>query len=56
MSVCGAGRNIWSDTALERDHDGAVAVPLLPKRVLELAKELSEPAVRSIKADQWGGE
>ena len=33
---------------------GAVAVPLLPKRALELAKELSEPAVQSIKTNQWG--
>ena len=34
--------------------DGEVAVPLLPKRALELAKELIEPAVQSIKTDQWG--
>jgi hypothetical protein len=31
-----------------------VAVPLLPKQALELAKELIEPAVQSIKTEQWG--
>ena len=31
-----------------------VAVPLTPKRALELAKELSEPAVMAIKTGQWG--
>ena len=34
--------------------DGAAAVALLPKRALGLAKELMEPAVRSIKVKQWG--
>ena len=35
--------------------DGAVvSVPLSPVRALELAKDLSEPAVRSIKVNQWG--
>ena len=33
---------------------GAVGVPLLPKRALELARELSEPAVMAIKTGQWG--
>ena len=33
---------------------GEVAVPLLPKRALELAQELIEPAVSSIKIGQWG--
>ena len=37
------------------DPDGEVAaVPLTPVRALELAKELSEPAVSSIKTNQWG--
>ena len=34
--------------------DGELAVPLTPKRALELAKELIEPAVLSIKTSQWG--
>ncbi len=34
--------------------DGAVAVPMVPTRALELAKELIEPAVQSIKTDRWG--
>ncbi len=33
---------------------GEVTVPLLPKRALELAQELIEPAVSSIKIGQWG--
>ena len=33
---------------------GEVAVPLTPTRALELAKELIEPAVQSIKVSQWG--
>ena len=33
---------------------GDVAVPLSPTRALELAKQLIEPAVRSIKTSQWG--
>ena len=33
---------------------GEVAIPLSPTRALELAKELIEPAVRSIKNSQWG--
>ncbi len=33
---------------------GEVAVPLLPKRALELARELTEPAVVTIKTSQWG--
>ena len=37
------------------DPDGAVvSVPLTPTRALELAKELSEPAVQVIKTNQWG--
>ncbi len=31
-----------------------VAVPLTPVRALELARELIEPAVQSIKHSQWG--
>ena len=34
--------------------DGEVAVPLTPVRALELAKDLSEPAVTAIKTNQWG--
>ena len=35
--------------------DSAVAsVPLTPVRALELAKDLTEPAVQSIKFKQWG--
>ena len=34
--------------------DGEVAVPLLPKRALTLAKDLMERAVSSIKTKQWG--
>ncbi len=37
-----------------RGPDGEVAVPLLPKRALELAQELTRPAVQSIKTSQWG--
>ncbi len=33
---------------------GAVAVPLTPVRALELAKDLTEPAVIVIKNSQWG--
>ncbi len=31
-----------------------VSMPLSPTRALELAKELIEPAVLSIKVKQWG--
>ena len=34
--------------------DGEVALPLVPKRDLELAKDLIEPAVSAIKTEQWG--
>ena len=34
--------------------DGQVAVPLTPVRALELAKDLTEPAVTTIKNSQWG--
>jgi len=34
--------------------EGEVAVPLLPKRALTLAKDLTEPAVTAIKTSQWG--
>ena len=35
--------------------DGAVvSMPLSPVRALELATELSEPAVMAIKTSQWG--
>ncbi len=33
---------------------GEVAIPLSPTRALELAKELIDPAVLSIKDKQWG--
>ncbi len=33
---------------------GEVAVPLTPVRALELAKDLTEPAVTTIKNSQWG--
>ena len=36
--------------------DGEVAVPMVPKRALELAQELLTRGVQAIKADQWGGE
>ena len=32
----------------------AVSVPLTPVRALELAKDLTEPAVMAIKTAQWG--
>ncbi len=32
---------------------GEVAVPLLPKRALTLAKQLLDAGVQAIKADQW---
>ncbi len=38
-----------------RGPDGEVAVPLTPVRALELAQELIQPAVVSIKTAQWGG-
>ena len=34
--------------------DGEVAVSLKPTRALEVAKELIEPSIRSIKHAQWG--
>ena len=34
--------------------DGEVAVDLTPVRALELAKNLTEPAVVAIKTSQWG--
>ena len=34
--------------------DGGVAVGLTPVRALELAKDLTEPAVSLIKTSQWG--
>ena len=37
------------------DVDGAVvSVPLSPVRALELARDLTQPAVQSIKHSQWG--
>ncbi len=36
--------------------EGELAVPLLPKRALTLAKELIEKGVSSTKADQWPSE
>ena len=37
------------------NQDGTVAVmKLSPVRALEMAKELIEPAVQSIKTDRWG--
>ena len=33
---------------------GEVAVPLTPVRALGLARELIQPAVVSIKTNQWG--
>ena len=37
------------------DPDGAVvSVPMSPVRALELAKDLTEPAVMAIKVAQWG--
>ncbi len=33
---------------------GEVTVPMVPKRALELAKDLTEPAVTAIKTSQWG--
>ena len=33
---------------------GEVAAALTPVRALELTKDLSEPAVTAIKANQWG--
>ena len=33
---------------------GEVDMPLSPVRALELAKDLTEPAVQSIKFDCWG--
>ena len=33
---------------------GEVAVPMNPVRALELARELIEPAVQTIKTSQWG--
>ena len=35
-------------------NGAAVSMPLSPTRALEMAKELIEPAVRSIKTEQWG--
>ena len=32
---------------------GEVAVPMVPKRALELAQELLTRGVQAIKADQW---
>jgi hypothetical protein len=37
-----------------RGPDGEVAVPLTPVRALELAVDLIQPAVVSIKTAQWG--
>jgi len=48
----GAGRPILLKVY---DPDGAVvSVPLTPVRALEIAKELSEPAVMAIKHSMWG--
>ena len=33
--------------------DGKLAVPMVPKRALELAQELLTRGVQAIKADQW---
>ena len=52
VTWAGAGEPI---TLTVYDPDGAVvSVPLSPVRALELAKELSEPAVTAIKTNQWG--
>ncbi len=34
--------------------DGEVAVELTPVRALEIAQELTKPAVTTIKHSQWG--
>ena len=34
--------------------DDEVAVPMVPKRALELAQQLTGPAVTAIKTNQWG--
>ncbi len=34
--------------------DGEVVVPFTPVRALELAKDLTDPAVVAIKTSQWG--
>ena len=51
VSWAGAGQPIMLRV---HGETGEVAVPLLPKRALELAKDLSEPAVTAIKVAQWG--
>ena len=34
--------------------DGELSVSLSPVRALELAKQLTEPAVMAVKTSQWG--
>jgi hypothetical protein len=51
VTWAGAGEPI---TLTLHGETGEVAVPLTPKRALELARELIEPAVSSIKTSQWG--
>ncbi len=51
ITWAGQGQSI---TLTVHGPDSAVDVPLTPKRALELARELSEPAVMAIKVAQWG--
>ena len=51
VSWAGAGQPI---TLTVYSNGGEVAVRLSPVRALELAKDLTEPAVTVIKNSQWG--
>ena len=51
VSWAGPGEPI---TLTIHGREGAVAVPLTPIRALELAKDLTEPAVTAIKHSRWG--
>ena len=54
VTWAGAGQPI--ELVVYSPDGEVVSVSLSPVRALELAKQLSEPAVRSIKVLQWGEE
>lgn len=49
-----AGTNEPITLTLYSADDGVAALELSPTRALELAKELTKPAVTVIKTSQWG--
>ena len=49
-----AGEGAGRDAEVGRGPPGEVSVLLTPKRALEMARELTQRAVLTIKTNQWG--